>query len=192
MIFGFDFDNTIINYDSTFYITALNRKLINKKTKRNKESIKKILIKKRGIKEWIKLQSSVYSQEINKAKPNNKLIAVLKLLKKKKIKFYIVSHKTKFPYFGKKIDLHKISKNWLDKNIFNRKNKIEKCKCYFETSIKKKIERIKKLKISHFVDDLQEIIDLLPSNIVGVLYRKKNFKIKKIKKIINSQKATLI
>ena len=107
MIFGFDFDNTIINYDSTFYITALNRKLINKKTKRNKESIKKILIKKRGIKEWIKLQSSVYSQEINKAKPNNKLIAVLKLLKKKKIKFYIVSHKTKFPYFGKKIDLHK-------------------------------------------------------------------------------------
>ena len=35
--------------------------------------------------------------------------------------FYIVSHKTKFPYFGKKIDLHKISKNWLDKNIFNRK-----------------------------------------------------------------------
>ena len=187
MIFGFDFDNTIINYDNVFYNSALKKKLINKKVKRNKESIKKILIKKKGIKEWIKLQSAVYSQEIDKAKPNYKLIIILKFLKKKRIKFYIVSHKTKFPYFGKKVKLHKISRNWLDKNVFNKKNKLGKCKYYFETSIQKKVARIKKLKITHFVDDLKEIIDLLPDNITRILYKNKNFKVSVIKNLIKKE-----
>ncbi len=95
-----------------------------------------------------------------------------------------MSHKTKFPYHGKKVDLHKISKNWLDKNIFNKKNKLGKCKCYFETSIKKKIERIKKLKITHFVDDLKEIIDQAPNNITKILYKNKNFKVQVVKNLI--------
>ena len=184
MIFGFDFDNTIINYDKVFYKAALRQQLINKKVKKDKETIKKKLIKERGIREWVKLQSAVYSQEINKAKPNNKLITILKFLKEKKIKFYIVSHKTKFPYHGKKVDLHKISKNWLDKNIFNKKNKLGKCKYYFETSIKKKIIRIKKLKITHFIDDLKEIIDQLPNHTIKILFKNGTFKVHSIKKLI--------
>ena len=146
MIFGFDFDNTIINYDKVFYNIALKKKLINKKTKKSKESIKSLLIKKKYIKEWIKLQSLVYSQEIHKAEPNRKIIKILQFLKKKKIKFYVVSHKTKHPYYGEKVDLHKISRSWLNKNIFNKKNKLNKCKFYFEVSIKKKNSKNKKIK----------------------------------------------
>ena len=187
MIFGFDFDNTLINYDKIFYTLAAKKGLINYKNKRDKESIKKILFKKKKIKEWIKLQSTVYSKEIDKAKPNYKLIIILKFLKKKRIKFYIVSHKTKFPYFGKKVKLHKISRNWLDKNVFNKKNKLGKCKYYFETSIQKKVARIKKLKITHFVDDLKEIIDLLPDNITRILYKNKNFKVSVIKNLIKKE-----
>ena len=74
MIFGFDFDNTLINYDKIFHSLALKRKLINKKNKKDKESIKKFLFKEKKIKEWRKLQSAANSQEINKAKPNKKLI----------------------------------------------------------------------------------------------------------------------
>ena len=81
MIFGFDFDNTLINYDKIFYTLAAKTGLINHKNKRDKESIKKILFKKKKIKEWIKLQSTVYSKEIDKAKPNKKLILLLKFLK---------------------------------------------------------------------------------------------------------------
>jgi FMN phosphatase YigB (HAD superfamily) len=47
MIFGFDFDNTLINYDKVFYRLAVKKRLINKTTKKNKEIIKKILIKKK-------------------------------------------------------------------------------------------------------------------------------------------------
>ena len=138
------------------------------------------------------MQSTVYSQEIHKALPIHKIIKILQFLKKKKIKFYIVSHKTKYPYYGEKVDLHKISRSWLNKNIFNKKNKLNKCKFYFETSIKKKIERIKKLKITHFIDDLKEIIDLLPSNTIGILFKNKKFKEYKIKNLIEKELKVLV
>ena len=187
MIFGFDFDNTLINYDKIFYTTAFKNQLIKKKIKKDKTTIKNILFKKKKIKEWIKLQSEVYSNGIHKAEPNKKLISILKLLKRKKIKFYIVSHKTKFPYYGKRINLHKISKEWLMIHIFNKKNRLGNCKYYFEPTIKKKIKRIKKLKITHFVDDLKNILNLIPANVVGILYKKKNFKLNTIKNLVRRE-----
>jgi len=84
MIFGFDFDNTLINYDKIFYSTAIKRLLIKKKIKKDKSSIKKMLLRKKKIEEWTKLQSEVYSRGIYKATPNEKLILLLKFLKKKK------------------------------------------------------------------------------------------------------------
>lgn len=187
MIFGFDFDNTLINYDKIFYSIAVKRLLIKKKIKKDKSSIKKILFRKKKIKEWTKLQSEVYSREIYKATPNKKLILLLKFLKKKKIKFYIISHKTKFPYYGKKIDLHKISKDWLRINIFNKRNRLGNCKYYFESTIKKKIQRIGKLKITHFVDDLSEILNLMPTSVTGILYKKKIFELNKIKNLVKRE-----
>ena len=184
MIFGFDFDNTIINYDEIFYKVALKDQLIVKGLKKNKETIKKTIIKNKKISEWKRIQSIVYSQEISSAKPNKKLISIFRFLQKKKIKFYVVSHKTKFPYSGKKINLHKVSRNWLNRNIFNKRNNLRKCKYYFEPTIKKKILRIKKLKITHFVDDLKIIINLLPSNIKKILFKNNTFRVSLIKKLI--------
>ena len=160
---------------------------IKKKNKKEKSSIKEILFREKKIKEWKKLQSEVYSRGIYNAKPNKKLILLLKFLKKKKIKFYIISHKTKFPYYGKKVNLHKISKNWLRNNIFNKKNNLGNCKYYFESTIKKKIKRIKKLKITHFIDDLSAILNLMPTNVVGILYKKKFFRLSKIKNLVERE-----
>ena len=185
MIFGFDFDNTLINYDKIFYSYAIKNQLIKKKNKKDKTSIKKALIKRQKVKEWTKLQSEVYSHGIHKAKPNKELISILKFLKKKNIKFYIVSHKTKFPYYGKKINLHKISKRWLDNYIFNKKNRLGNCQYYFESTVKKKIIRIRKLKITHFIDDLKEIISLMPDKVVGILYKKKKIQLNKIKNLVD-------
>ena len=41
MIFGFDFDNTIINYDEIFYKVALKDQLIVKGLQRNKRNDQK-------------------------------------------------------------------------------------------------------------------------------------------------------
>ena len=85
MIFGFDFDNTLISYDKIFYTIAVEKKLIGKKIKKDKASIKNILLRYKKIEEWIKLQSEVYSRGIYKATPNKKLILLLKFLKEKKL-----------------------------------------------------------------------------------------------------------
>ena len=184
IIFGFDFDNTIINYDKVFYLWAKKKKLIKKNNLKNKEAIKRVIIKRNKIKDWIKLQSEVYSKGIHLAKPNKEFVKIFKYLQKKKVQFYIVSHKTKYPYYGKKINLHKLSYNWLRKNIFNKKNNIKKCNCYFENSQKKKVLKIKKLKITHFVDDLQKVLNQIPNKVTKILYKNKNFKAGKIKKLI--------
>jgi len=188
MLFGFDFDNTLINYNHIFFSQAKKRKLINKNIRKNKNNIKKEIMRKGNVVEWKKLQSVVYSQKINQAKVNKEMIRILQLLEKEKIKFCIISHKTKFPYYGKKINLHKVSNNWLNKNIFNKKNKIKKCPCYFETSLDKKIKRIKSMQVTHFVDDLQKVLDKIPDSIFKILYKEKKLNISSVKNIINKNR----
>jgi len=50
MIFGFDFDNTLINYDKVFFKEALKENLISKKTKKEKINIKNTILKKKKLK----------------------------------------------------------------------------------------------------------------------------------------------
>jgi hypothetical protein len=62
-----DLDNTIINYDDLFYKAAKNTLSIRSNIK-NKENIKKLIIKKYSEKKWTEVQSAVYSQRIFQAK----------------------------------------------------------------------------------------------------------------------------
>ena len=138
-IFGIDFDNTIVNYDDEFKNLFKKKYFFNSKNLNTKRNIKNYIIKKKGITEWKKFQSEIYSNHIKKAYPNIEILKLLKFLDKNKIKFYIVSHKTIYPYTGAKIDLHKISKKWIKNNIFNKENNFRnKYKYFFETTEKKK------------------------------------------------------
>ena len=100
----------------------------------------------------------------------------MKFLDKKNINFCIVSHKkTKYPYYGEKKKLHNLSKKWLDEFIFNKKKNEfrKKYEVFFETTEKKKIRRIKKLELTHFIDDLIKILKKLPPNIKKNSFQKK-------------------
>ena len=68
MIVGFDFDNTIISYEKLFKKIALKKKLVSKKIKPNKNSIKSYLIKEKQEKEWTILQGEVYGRYVMDAK----------------------------------------------------------------------------------------------------------------------------
>ena len=171
MIFGIDFDNTLVNYNLAFKKainqekTKLGKKL--KKGKFNsKIQIKNYLLKNNNIDLWKRIQSKVYSEYIFQAYLNIEILKLLKYLDKKKIKFYIVSHKTVYPYIGKRTNLHLLSKKWLRLNLFNKKNNFKKkYKSFFETTKEKKLYKINLLKITHFIDDLDGILNKLPSHI---------------------------
>mgnify|MGYP001157413193 CR=1 FL=1 len=180
MIVGFDFDNTIISYEKLFKKIAYKKKLVPKNIKPNKSSVKEYLVKKNREREWTILQGEVYGTHIMHAKIYAGVKKVMKSLSKNRIKFYIISHKTKFPYRGKKVNLHLAARKWIYKNIIVKDNSINFSKkdIFFEESIKEKISRIKKLKCNIYVDDLIKILDLLPKSVIKVLfdYNQKNKK----------------
>lgn len=184
MIVGFDFDNTIISYEKLFKKIAYKKRLVPKNIKSNKNSIKKYLISKKKEKEWTILQGEVYGKYIMDAKIYIGVKKALKLLSRNKIKFYIISHKTKFPILGKKTNLHVAAIKWINKNLL-KKNKFINLsikEIYFEKSIEKKISRIKKLKCDIYVDDLKKILDLLPKRVLKILFspNDKNYNLKSI------------
>jgi len=190
MIFGIDFDNTLVNYNLAFKKainqekTNLGKKFKNRKFN-SKIQIKNYLLKNNKIDLWKRLQSKVYSEYIFQAYLNVEILKLLKYLDKKKIKFYIVSHKTIYPYIGKRTNLHLLSKKWLRLNLFNKKNKFKKnYKSFFETTKKKKLYKINFLKITHFIDDLDEILNKLPSHINKIKFNRL-FKFTSIKKKYN-------
>ena len=184
MIVGFDFDNTIISYEKLFKKIAYKKRLVPKNIKPNKNSVKRYLISKKKEKEWTVLQGEVYGKYIMDAKIYIGVKKALELLSKSKIKFYIISHKTKFPILGKKINLHVAATKWINKNILKKHKSINLSvkEIFFEKSVERKISRIKTLKCDIYVDDLKKILDLLPKRVMKILFlpNDKNYNLKSI------------
>ena len=115
---GIDFDNTIVNYEDLFHQEAIRKKLFKKsqKKKNSKNNLKNKLISNNREKEWTSIQGIVYGKKMMKAKPYTGSVKFInKYSNKKNFKIFIVSHKTLYPIIGEKINLHKISKNWIKK-----------------------------------------------------------------------------
>jgi len=102
---GIDLDNTIINYSKVFL------KICNKyNLKINKENPKvklKNYIRKNISKEkWTEIQGKVYGKEILTANIFQNFNSFIRFAKRNNIDVTIISHKSKYPILGKKINLH--------------------------------------------------------------------------------------
>ncbi len=167
---GIDFDNTIVNYEDLFHQESIRRKLFKKsqKKKNSKNNLKNKLISNNREEEWTSIQGIVYGKKMLKAKPYTGSVKFInKYSNKKNFKIFIVSHKTLYPIIGEKINLHKISKNWIiKKKIFKNKkiSWINKHVFFLQTK-KEKIKKIIDLKCDYFIDDLNEILKKLPKRI---------------------------
>ena len=171
---GLDFDNTIIDYDQSFYFEALNLNLIPNNITKSKVAVRKYLIDKGMEEKFTSLQGKVYGQKINNAAISLGVMDALKSLKKKGHEFIIVSHKTKYPIKGDKYNLHEAALEWLkNKNFIGSKGlDIKRESIYFEPTIEKKIKRIFSSKCRYFIDDLESILDLLNNKIIKIHYDK--------------------
>ena len=188
-IIGVDFDNTIINYLNVFKKILRQNKITFGKNL-NKAIFKKKIIKKFSENYYTQIQSILYGKNILFA---SKFANVKKNLTKLKKNYtlYLISHKSKYPILGEKINLRKKALEWLKKNnlygykkVFNKKN------IFFEEKFDDKIKKIKQLKCDYFIDDLSTILDGLPINIKKIKFGSKSDKYKyfynwnKISKII--------
>lgn len=172
MLLGLDFDNTLVTYDKLFYELALEKSLINTSMPPTKKAIRDYLRSVDNENSFTLLQGEVYGSCILRAEPSPGMINALLLLKSEGFKTVLVSHKTRHPYAGPKYDLHEAALSWLDKHKFFSDSFMgwKSSDVFFEPTKLDKINKICSLNCTHYIDDLPEILDLIPDSITRVLY----------------------
>lgn len=173
-LIGLDFDNTLIDYDLLFYDTAFNLDLIPQNIKKSKIAVREYLLKIGKEDFFTMIQGEVYGKSIQFAKQSEGVMDALMCLKSKGYEFVIVSHKTRFPIIGRKYDLHKSALDWLKKNSFMDKKglNIKFENIHFLSTKLNKINKINSIKCDYFIDDLEEILNMIDCNVCRIHYNR--------------------
>ncbi len=174
-ILGVDFDNTLVNYDEVFWRSALQMGLIFPQGPRHKESIRDTIRDgSAGEEKWQQLQAHVYGKAMDEAVLIEGVEEFFSFCKETKLDTYIISHKTEFAIGDKKVNLRTAALAWMKKNKFFDKTGlgVSEDQVYFEPTRERKINRIKILECTHFIDDLPETFleESFPGNVNKMLY----------------------
>lgn len=171
MIIAVDLDNTIINYTESFIRCALDNRYVsqswikknlahlNYETNEVKNFFKDyFFFKKKEVKKWEKLQGEVYGKYLNHAKIFAGFYHFMYVCKSREFEIFIISHKTKYGHHEKsKVPLRQSSLNFLIKHKIVGKKYIPKKNIFFYDSVKKKINKINKIRCKFAIDDLKEV-----------------------------------
>ena len=175
-LLGLDFDNTLVRYDRLFHQLALEKGLIEDSVAANKTAIRDYLRHQEQDELFTLLQGEVYGLRILEAEPAAGMLKALGELNQRGIPMVLVSHKTRNPYKGPAYDLHQAAWCWLEKHGFFSPDSLgwSRDQVFFEESKQAKVARIEGQGCSHYVDDLPEILEMLPLSIQAVLYDPNN------------------
>jgi hypothetical protein len=175
-ICGIDFDNTIVTYDDLLASIVRARGLIDAahiRTKRNiRDQIRQL---PDGEIEWQKCQALLYGQRIGEARLLDGVAAFLGLCRQRGIQVYIISHKTEFSrYDPTGTNLRVAAMNWMVANHFFEPSGLglEPRSVFFAATRAEKIDRIRQLACTHFIDDLEETFleETFPPGTARILY----------------------
>ena len=172
MLLGIDFDNTIVKYESLFHQLALEKGLIKETFATSKVAIRDYLRRQGKEEEFTLLQGEVYGLRILEAEPAEGMLEALKELNDKGVQMVVVSHKTRTPYKGPKYDLREGAREWLRVNGFFDETGLSwnRNQVIFEDTKEKKANTIKSIGCTHYIDDLPEILQILPKSVKTILY----------------------
>jgi hypothetical protein len=160
MRIGFDFDNTIVSYDSLFHTVAREQGHIPDGTPVNKNAVRDYLRAQGREPVWTEMQGYVYGARMNEAAAYPNAIAVIEALGKAGHELAIISHKTAKPYEGPAYDLHAAARGWINTHLLNAKGEplIPAERIFFLETKPEKIAKIAELECDVFIDDLPEIL----------------------------------
>ena len=172
MIIGIDFDNTIIRYDDVFGRVALKKGIIQGTKLKSKNDVKEYLIAKGREDDWTELQGIVYGSHIMEAQPYDGFLNILKVLIAAGHNLKIISHKTRYPFIGERVDLRKAAMKWLKENeiVGEENSKIPETDVFFCGTIKQKVETLEDQKCEVFVDDLVKVLELIDPKVNRILF----------------------
>lgn len=154
MKIGIDFDNTIVDYTGVFYQAARQWGIVPTYIGSTKEAVKHYLIGRDQEPLWTELQGKVYGQAIQSAKPYEGCKEVLSSWKKKGVELHLISHKTRYPIIGDKLDFHLAADEWLKaQSLYELFDSVNYC-----PQKSQKIQTINTKQVDYFVDDLLSVL----------------------------------
>ena len=158
-VIGMDLDNTLVCYDELFHLVACEEGLIHPSLPGNKEKIRHaVRLLPDGENRWTRLQAIVYGPRIQEATLFKGAGVFLRHCAKSRIRAVIVSHKTRFATLdGRRVDLRQSALEWLESRGFFSKFGLSRSDVFFESTREEKIQRIRSLRCTHFIDDLAEV-----------------------------------
>jgi hypothetical protein len=176
-IIGIDFDNTIAGYDEVMCSVAVREGLLPPGTGKTKREIRDMIRRlPDGERKWRTVQAFAYGPCIGDASLIDGVWDFIEMCKRQHWTVVVVSHKTEFAGLAQfKSNLRVSALDWMKKYRFFDTDdglNLSRQDVYFESTRRSKIERIKTLKCTHFIDDLEETFleDTFPTNVQKVLY----------------------
>jgi len=156
---GIDLDNTLVCYDELFHLAAREELLIEPSLPKRKEAIRDATrLLPDGEQRWTRLQAMVYGPRISQATLFEGAGVFLQHCAKQHAPVKIVSHKTPFAMLDNQpIDLRQAAREWLEAKGFFSSLKLSRNDVFFESTRAEKLERIRSLRCTHFIDDLAEV-----------------------------------
>jgi hypothetical protein len=169
--FGFDLDNTLINYDSSALAYS---KLIGIPDQNSINQLRTYFTSSGQPESWTKAQSWIYAHGLELAEISSGAIPAINRLLSNGYGVSIISHKTKFgpSEFGS-VPLRAVAIDWIARSQLNayfpNLNNI-----YFADSIEEKVIIIRNCNLSHYADDLLKIfthVEYPKNKIKSYLYK---------------------
>ena len=153
--FGFDLDNTLIDYSVAVQKYCSNEGLDECKTINNLRTLLRRSDTTGRL--WQLAQGWLYTYGLSFARAGQGAVELCEFLKKSDLELMIVSHKTTHtPDFCGQKPLREIATKWINgselADYFLGNEQI-----YYEATRASKVERIQKLEFNYFVDDLVEV-----------------------------------
>lgn len=156
LVLGLDFDHTLVSYDRALAGMAAERGLAG----RTKTEIRDALrAGPGGDLDWQRVQARLYGLEMGRAEWMEGAEAFLRACAADGILVHVVSHKTPFaPSDPTRFDLRKAALDWLaDHGAFTALG-LAPDRVHFAATRAEKLERIRTLGCTAFVDDLVEVL----------------------------------
>ena len=160
---GIDFDNTIVTYDDVFRTAAPAFANIDQTVAGQKRDIRDYLRSlPDGELTWQRLQGYVYGKGIVNAKMFEDVGHFLRRCRSEGCDVLIVSHKTEFGHHDPdRVNLRDAARGWMQAQGFFREDGygIPAANVFFESTRAEKLARIAAIGCTHFIDDLEEVLD---------------------------------
>jgi hypothetical protein len=172
---GIDFDNTIIAYDDVFRAAATASGLIAPGFSGNKQAVRDaIRLLPDGELAWQRLQGQVYGKGIGGAAMVAGVATFLRRCRAEGATVAVVSHKTEYGHFDPdRMNLRQAARDWMaGQGLLGGDRGVALADVYFESTRAEKLARIAALALTHFIDDLEEVLTDpdFPPNVERILF----------------------